>query len=317
MLTASSPFMGRRMRSGMGSRSRMCRRGRMIHLRPRLTARMHLRLRMAHRRTRRTIHRRIVRRMRRMIHRRIVRMVHRRRIAVRCSRPRTYMPRTRRRMIVECHRPRYRGRSRTPMIHIGKSIPVLMRRLLVLCLHRRGRNVMLVHRPRFVRRRPCLHTAGTAIETRPAGIVDDHGIIDIRIVNDGSIYARNSRVVTEMPAIPLATAIPSAAVTKPIINTAIKTYMRAPITGMPGIDTAAPTPISRGPQKANGRRRRPITGNPVIARIIVPGPVTRHPEITVHRTKRLFVNRYGRRCNMHRNSNADLRVHSASRKTQG
>lgn len=341
MLTTTTSFMGRRgmrrrcwMRRWRGMRSR----GRMINLWPWLIVRMHLRLRMTYRRTRRTIHyrtrrmtcrrvaRMIHRCMRRMVHRRIVGMIHRRRIMVPCGRRIimrrvgrcTYMPCTRRRMIVvECHRPRYRGRSRTPMIHIGKSTPVLVRRLLMLRLHRGGRDVMLIHRLRLLRRGSRLYTIGPTIEARPAIVVNNHRSVDIGIVNDGSIYPGDCRIVTEMSSIPFPTAISYATITTPIINAAIEPYVRAPISGMPGIDTAAPTPIPRGPQKTNGRRCRPITRNPVITVIIVPGPVTRHPEITVHRTKRLLVNRYGRRCNMHRNSNADLRIHPTSRKTQG
>ncbi len=320
MLTAAatstrSPM---RRRTGMRCGSRM--RRRMRHLRSRLIARMHLRLRVIHRTTNRRTGS-MIRRTTRMVPRRtarvISRMIRRRRIGMRRIRSPTNMPGVCRRVIVQSHRPCYRGRSRTPMIDIGKRTPVLMRRLLMLHLHRRSRNMMLIHRHLLLCRRPCLHATGATIETCAAIIVDDHCTVDIGIMNHGCIYPGNRSIVTKMAAIPLAPAIPYTTITKPIVNPAIKSNMRTPIAAMPAIGTTGPAPIARSPQKSYGRRRRPVTWHPVISISIIPGPISRYPEIPVHRTKWLLIDRYGRRCNMYRNSNADLCVYLTSRKTKG
>ena len=326
MLTAAATTSTRsssmRCRSAMRCGSRM--RCRMRHLRSRLVVRMHLWLRVIHRTTNcrtgsmiRCATRMVPRRTARMIPRRITRMIGRRRVGMRRIRSRTNMPRVRRRVIVQSHRPRYRGRSRTPMIDIGERTPVLMRRLLMVHLHRRSRNMVLIHRHLLLCRRPRLHATGATIETCAAIIVDDHCTVDIRIMDHGSIYPGNRGIVTKMAAIPLATAIPYTTITKPIVNPAIKSNMRTPIAAMPAIGATGPAPIARSPQKSYSRRRRPVTRHPVISISIIPGPVTRYPKITVHRTKRLLIDRYGRRCNMYGNSNADLSVYLTSRKTQG
>ena len=162
----------------------------MRNLRPWLLSRMHLRLRMsrAHLRLRVSDRRsRVIRSS--MIDRRIP--VDRRSIAMRSSR--TQMRRTR-------HRPGNSRRSRTPMIHIRIGSTILPGNLFMLRLRSRSRDVMLIHRHLFLRRRPRLNTTGPAIITHPVvhRHIVDHRPIDISIVYNSSIDIGHRSVVPEM-----------------------------------------------------------------------------------------------------------------------
>lgn len=163
------------------------------------------------------------------------------------------------------------------MVHIGKSTPILVRRLPVLGLNRGRRYMTITHRGFLRSIWPCLYTARAAIEARPGVVVDDHRTVDISIMDHSGIDTRDSRIVPEMPAIPFPAGITHTAISTPIVDTAIEPYMRAPVTGMPGIYTSGPTPITRGPQEAQLGWCRPVTRHPIIPIDIIPGPVTRHP----------------------------------------
>ena len=106
-----------------------------------------------------------------------------------------------------------------------------------------------------------------------------------------SVYAYHCRVVTETVSIPSAAAITTTAVAVAVINTAIKTYVRPPVTGMKSVNAAVITPIGRRPVKAGIWRGYPNTRYPVIAAfIIIIGPITGLPYITIYRSFRLLVN---------------------------
>ena len=133
------------------------------------------------------------------------------------------------------------------MVHIGKQISVLMCRLPVLRLHRRRRYMVIMHRGFLRSAWPCLYTTRPAIEARPGVVVDDHRTVNIRIMDHSGIDTRDGRIVPEMTAIPFPAGITHAPITTPIVDSAIEPYMRTPIAAMPGIYTAGPTPITRGP----------------------------------------------------------------------
>lgn len=216
----------------------MLHRRRMIHLRIRPPHRPPRRLPM-HLRLRTTVRRTIRRRCERTIRRRCERTIRRRG---------PYMPRTRRRMIVEGHRPRHRDSRRTPMIHPGKRIPVPPRHLLMLRLHGSRRNMPVPHRGLLRDRRPRLYPMRPAIIARPVHRdMIDHRPVDIRVAHHRRVDPGYRRVIPEMTTVPLATDISRADIPATIIDPTIKSYMRAPITCMPEIGTAGPSPITGRP----------------------------------------------------------------------
>jgi hypothetical protein len=114
-------------------------------------------------------------------------------------------------------------------------------------------------------------------------------------------------VVEEVAAAPFAAVKAIAAVSESVINTAIKSNMRTPIASIPGVDTVVPTPVTGRPQKAWFGRFHPGSGNPVVAVVVAPGPVTGSPEIALSGADRLFVDWQGGWTDAHRNADADLR----------
>ena len=136
------------------------------------------------------------------------------------------------------HRPGHSRRRGTAMIHSIKSTPVLTRKLLMLRL-RRSRTYMTITQRHFLCRRwPGLYPMRTTVIARPVPTIVDHRSIDICIMDHRRIYPGNGRIVTETSANPFTAGITYTAITTAIVDTAIKTYMRSPITGMPEISPA-------------------------------------------------------------------------------
>src|SRR5262249_45088831 len=92
-------------------------------------------------------------------------------------------------------------------------------------------------------------------------------------------------------AIPRASTYTAApAITKAVIDSAIKTNVGAPIARAPYVDPVAPAPITRRPQQAHGRRQHPGARNPVISNRTDP-PVARGPYVTGCRNRGLLLDR--------------------------
>ena len=295
---------------------------RSVHLRPvhhRITRPVHTRiarpvhlwprpvhLRPADTRTTRPVHIRIIRpvhhRITRPAYTRIVRSAHR---IIRP--PRIYS------------RSRHRRRTRPSMIQPRKTSPITHRLLLLLRLHIRPLDMPLIHRHLLTRIRPALYAARTTViaHTIYRHIVHDRPI-DIRIVDNRRIHPRHRRIIPETPAIPFATVIPHTAITTTVIDPAIISDMRTPITGVPSIDSTIPAPVPGRPQESHLRRRLPISRHPIIILgILIPGPVTRDPDISINRTGRLNIYRNSRRGYSHGYAHAYLRTRSCSRKYNG
>lgn len=254
------------------------------------------------------------------------RSVHRRRRPPRIRRRRS--PRTRRRSPCigsrtprrRCarminSRPRYRRLKRPSMIDRSKLVPVMHSRLLMLLLLGRTLDMPVPHRRLLTRIGTITNPARAAIITHTIHrYIPDNGSIDIHIADNGSIDTRNSRIIPEMSAIPLPSIITTTTITTTIIDAAIVSYMRSPISGVPPIQSADKTPVTRRPIKSCLRWLLPITRHPIITLVSI-SPVTRYPDKAIYRAGWLLINRYGRRCCMNGNSNTDLCIHSRSSKT--
>src|SRR5882762_5875425 len=166
--------------------------------------------------------------------------------------------------------------------------------------------------------RPGIDPARSPIIAHPVidGRIIDDGPVYISVMHHGGIDPRHRRIIPEMTAIPLATIISMPPISISIIYSAIKTDMRTPITRMPGIDPTYKSPITRGPQITNRRRRLPITRHPIII-IIAISPVTRYPYISIGRAKRLLINRDSRRRYPNRDPNANLGIDPRDRQSYG
>lgn len=109
-------------------------------------------------------------------------------------------------------------------------------------------DMVLVRGRLFLWRGPGLNTRST-IETGPVihGSIINHRIIDIGIVNHGSIDIHHSGIVTEVPPMPFPAYKSGSSITVAIVDAAIKADMRPPIAAVPAIAAAGIAPVARCP----------------------------------------------------------------------
>jgi hypothetical protein len=144
-----------------------------------------------------------------------------------------------------------RGRDwRSTVVFPRKQRAVLACGLLMLHLRRDQCPVRFVGVGFLLRRRARGYSTLSAVVRHVRIIVyDDRLVIDIGHVCD--IHIVNRSVVEEFAAAPFPALEAFAEVSESVINTAIKSNLRAPITSIPNIEALVPTPISRCPQKAH------------------------------------------------------------------
>ena len=144
-------------------------------------------------------------------------------------------------------RPLSRRNAGSALVNRGTQIVVTERRMLVIPLHRRERNVPIVLSSQLVRARPCAHAAFTAVEAHASYIV----IVDNRsVVNVGDVYTSevgNGAVVVKRVTTPVAAIKTNTTVTVPIVDTTVETYVRTPVALVPDIETVTPAPITGSP----------------------------------------------------------------------
>ncbi len=132
----------------------------------------------------------------------------------------------------------------------------------------------------------------------------------VRVVNDVDVYICDGAVVVEVAAAPVTARVADAGVAEPIIYAAIEANLRAPVAGIPTIETAGECPIAGSPEQTESGWLYPRAGNPVITVGSV-GPVTRNPQITGRGTDGLRVDGQDGRTNANGNANGDLRASGA------
>jgi hypothetical protein len=156
---------------------------------------------------------------------------------------------------------------------------------------------MPVPRRRPLRRRwSYIDTAGTTIIADPVDRhIPIHGPVVIGIVHESPIDIRHRCIITETPTYPTTADITVTIITTPIIDTAIEPDMWPPITRMPAIQTTGIPPVTGRPKIPDLGRFGPITRHPIISVIFIIRPITGYPDITIHGTWWLRIDRNDRR----------------------
>ena len=191
---------------------------------------------------------------------------------------------------------------RLSLIHGGSQLRVgtSLLHMLVLCRNRAGVAFLIVCF--FLRRWPVVDATFAAIVADAVSrIVFNPGVIGV--VDVLVIYAVYRGVVIKMIVLPAATFIAVTTVSESVIDPAIISNVRAPITFVEKERTAAPTPVSGGPEEANFGCFDPSAGHPVIV-VAVPGPIAGRPDVAIPGTDGLLIN--GQRRWTKRYRNADL-----------
>ena len=191
--------------------------------------------------------------------------------------------------------------SRPSMIHRSAKRPVLACAVLMVHLHARSLEMAFVIEALFVPRRTSHNPTPPAIEADSGHVlVHHHAVINVGV---GYSDVVDIAVIEEMTAVPISTGISHTGEAKPIINATVEADVRTPISGMPNVRTAAPTPVTGGPKQARVRSNHPCSGHPVVAGR-APSPIAGSPHVAIAGTWRLRVNRKRGRRNVYGNKNA-------------
>src|SRR6516164_1860513 len=179
------------------------------------------------------------------------------------------------------------------LIVVERQRRIFRRHLHVLRLLRSRRHVLLVGGGNLLRRLPRRRAAGTAIVAHVGDVVDDGLVVDV-----GDLHVRDvvdGAVVKESAAAPIAALVAYAGIAEAIGYAAVEADFWAPIAFVKRIDAVVPAPVSRRPQQRRLRRQYPRARHPVIAGIVIPGPIAGRPDVPRRRDRRLIVNRQWRR----------------------
>src|SRR5208337_4264057 len=182
------------------------------------------------------------------------------------------------------------------MVHGSPLLRVRAGRLRMLSLNGYSRNMLLTCRDLFFRpwTRADPTIAAVEADTAHRGAVDHRGVVDV--VNFSDVHVVHRTVVEKVSVVPTSTLVPFAEVSVAVTDPAIETDMWTPVAVVEDVSVASPTPISRGPEQTGFRSHHPCPRHPVvIVEIVGVSPVSRRPEMTVARTKRLLVYRQFRR----------------------
>jgi hypothetical protein len=100
-------------------------------------------------------------------------------------------------------------------------------------------------------------------DTSYSHIVDDGFVVDVGDVHATEIV--HGRVVAEDAVSPVAAFVAGAHIAETVIDAAVVSNMRPPVSGVPNIKAVPPAPISGRPEQTDGRRLHPGSRYPVIA----------------------------------------------------
>lgn len=113
-------------------------------------------------------------------------------------------------------------------------------------LRARGLEMVLIHCAAILRPWPC-HNTAPAIKAGPAGCWPKVYAVNIYVAYNATIYPEYRGVISETTAAPDTTIKAIARIPETIIDTAIKTYMRPPVTTMEKVNPIIKPPVRRRP----------------------------------------------------------------------
>ncbi len=129
------------------------------------------------------------------------------------------------------------------MVLRRKQGTILAGRMFVLNLRRNGRSVRFAGERLFLRSRARSHAAFSAVEGNMGIVIDDDRPVNVDVGDVDGVYVHHGCVVKESSAAPFTAAEAGATISESVINAAIKSDVRSPISSVPGVDTVVPTPI--------------------------------------------------------------------------
>src|ERR1700722_10036085 len=134
------------------------------------------------------------------------------------------------------------------------------------------------------------------------GVIDDGLVVGITDVCVADVIHR--AVVVEGAVVPISAFIAHTTKTEAVVDAAVEADVRAPVSAIPGVGIAAPSPVTRRPKHTNHGRLHPGTRYPEVTFTAV-RPVAGRPQITGSRDCGLLVDRQPWRSDLDRH--AELR----------
>src|SRR5215469_2039993 len=179
---------------------------------------------------------------------------------------------------------------------------VIVFHLFVGCFH-----VALLSPALFLSSRTRINSASPAIEAHAVDVsLVNHRAVAVGVVDDHRVDVPNSCVISEHAVLPSSTNKARAVIPEAIVNSTVEPDVRAPVSGVPHVDTVTPTPIARSPKKSGIGRHNPRARHPVVA-IRTVSPIARRPKIAGPRANRLLIYRQDWRADSDRHTDRDLR----------
>jgi hypothetical protein len=164
--------------------------------------------------------------------------------------------------------------------------------------------MMLVAGGSLARRRVVVNAARTAAIAHmavPGDVASIHSsaVYVNRVKAHSHMHDRG--VIGEDSAAPFAAGKADAPIAEAVVHAAVVAHVRAPVAGMEDVHAVLPAPIVGRPQQADRGRGNPRAGNPIVAAVLVVGPITGRPHQAGLRARGLLVDRQRRRRKPHPN----------------
>jgi hypothetical protein len=162
----------------------------------------------------------------------------------------------------------------------------------MLDLGRDGAGARIARHCQLLRGRPSIDSAAPAVVACAAAIMVRHPVAVYIVVYDRRVDIRDRAVIPYAVVIPIGAVVAAARVTEAIIYAAIKSNVRAPITGMEKVNAVIESPPWRRPERADPWRQYPGARHPVVADVISGvgvSPIARSPNVIFAGTRRLAV----------------------------
>src|SRR5215467_8707214 len=142
--------------------------------------------------------------------------------------------------------PRGGGDCRSPMVLGSQEGPIVARLMLMPHLQTCGFKVAFPSPSLLFMSRTSTDSAVASViaDAIHRDVIDHSSVVDMHVSDPDVVDAA---VVVEVPTSPVSARIASANIAETIINAAVETDMRSPITRIPDINTLMPTPIARRP----------------------------------------------------------------------
>src|SRR5690348_16442099 len=139
---------------------------------------------------------------------------------------------------------------------------------------------------------------GTGIDSSAAAVVADaravvvHNhplVVHVYDVDIGDVS--DFAVVVKAIAAPLSAVVALARVAVAVVDSSVETDFCSPVTRIIDVSVSVliPTPVVRGPNRAYKRRWHPGTRHPEVTKIWIPIPISRRPDVTGTRNRRLLI----------------------------